>query len=1181
MRSLVGKHGNKHMYSWLLVVLLGIAGLMPSIAMAQEATATVNGTVKDQTGAAIPNAQVALRNADTGVVRTTSTNGDGVHDFPSITPGSYSMQASARGFSSVSQPPVTLQVNQIATFDFQLNVGTEQSTVTVNATAAALQSTSAELGTVVAPNQMNDLPLNGRNFTQLLTITPGVANINTDQNSGGGGGWNGESIGQFSFPAVNGARNRSNLFLLDGANDLNSLAGTYNYGPIIDDIQEFKTDAHNDLAEYGAAAGAVVTVVSKSGTNQFHGTLWEFLRNQVFDSTGYFNHSNPPLRQNQYGAAGGGPITIPKLYNGKNRTFFYASWEDYKFRSAQETGVLGPTAAEAAGDFSALGVPIYDPTTTTYDASTNTYSRKTFTEEYNEGPTNTALCNGDINCIPQSAFNKISSLYTALLPATGALINGENYYASARTANNQQSGTMRFDQNFGNNNQVMFRYSQFDLTEAGSASLVGLSTVHVPGHNYIGHWYHTFSPTSFSDAYFGRNWGYTFTGTTWPAETSSFLSSLKSAGMSPAWMTLDNQDFAPQFTAQGYSETFSGSQLQLSTLADDWQWGGSFTKIVGRHTLKAGADFQSNNLNSPIAYAGVDFAASQTAGLGAEQGVGGNSWASLLIGVPNDASYRNIYEFVHGGWIDGVYIQDQWKLTPHLTLNLGFRNDFVLVPIYGTMKGGAGDFYTGNANPLTGEYELNALPPTCSATQGAPCIPAGSYTASSTPAPGGLPPHAYVNPNSNHQVVGNSMFNWGARAGFAYRLNDRTLIRGGYTRVYDAWATILQLSQNFGGNWPAVNTLDNNNLNTNVPTASVADPLGLGGGGALTYPINDFSQVSQWMVDPNFKTPYYDQWNVGVERALPGNIALDANYVGSKGSRGDWGPELNTPQPGPGNPQANRPYPYMLGQWFDQSVGKSTYNALQVSATQRPTHGITFLVSYTLAHSNADGCNLGASCDSTNPYNKSGDYGNSDLNQRNVFSAAFTAKSPYDKAPNKLLANVAGGWSLNGIVQVTSGKPYTVTTGEDTENISSGGLQERMSYSGNANGGSGTHTQSQWFNINDFTLPAPYTYGAEKTNPLVSQHFNDVDLSIFRDFHMGLGEERYFEFRAESFNLFNNVVFNTPNTSFSGLGLLNPPPAGTTPTPPYVTNPATNQFGNVTSQWNAPRVLQFSLKLYF
>ena len=1151
MSAFTRKHRSMHWYLRLIAMVLGVAGFLSVTAAAQEATANVNGTVKDQTGAAIPNAQVALKNVDTGVVRTTSTNGDGVYVFPSITPGNYSMQASATGFTSVMQPAVNLQVNQVATFDFQLKIGTAQSTVTVSATAAALQTSSAELGTVVATNQMNDLPLNGRNFTQLLTITPGVANINTDQNSGGGGGWNGESIGQFSFPAVNGARNRSNLFLLDGANDLNSLAGTYNYGPIIDNIQEFKTDAHNDLAEYGAAAGAVVTVVSKSGTNQYHGSAWEFLRNQVFDAAQYFGKSVEPLRQNQYGVAGGGPIV-------KNKTFFYAAWEAYKYRSAQETGVLGPTPAEAAGDFSGVDAPIYDPTTTTL--TDGVYSRQTFTDEYDEPNASLTNCPTTTNCIPQSAFSPISSLYTAILPQTQATItNGSNYFAPARKAYNQQSGTIRVDQNFGNNNQVMFRYSQFDLTEAQpSGGLTGLATVHVPGHNYIGHWYHTFSPTSFSDVYFGRNWGYTYTGTVWPAETSSFLSSLQQAGVSPYWMVLDNKTFAPQFTAQGYGLGFSGSQVQLSTLADDWQWGGSFTKIVGRHTLKAGADIQTNNLNSPISYAGVDFAAAQTAGLGDEQGVGGDSWASLLIGVPNDASYRNIYEDVHGGWIDGAYVQDQWKVTPKLTLNLGFRNDFVLVPTYGTMKGGPGNFYTGNANPISGKYELNALPPNCSATQGAPCIPAGIYTASSTPAPGGLPANAFVNPKSNHQIVGNSMANWGLRAGFAYRLNDQTLLRGGYTRVYDAWATILQLSQNFGGNWPAVATIDNNNLNTNVVTASVADPLNLGSGGAIVYPINDFSQVSQWMVDPAFKTPYYDQWNVGVERALPGNIAIDANYVGSEGSRGDWGPELNTPPPEAGDPQANRPYPYMLGQWFDRSVGKSSYNALQVSATERPTHGITFLVSYTLGHSNADGCNLGASCDSTNPYNKSVDYGTSDLNQANVFSAAFTAQSPYSKSANKLLANVVGGWSLNGIVQITSGKPYTVTTGEDTENIASGGLQERMNYSGGANNGSGVHTQAQWFNTSAFTLPAPYTYGTEKTNPLVSQHFNNVDLSVFRDFHIGLGEERYFEFRAESFNLFNNVVFDKPDATYTD-----------------------STYGQATSQWNDPRKLQFSLKFYF
>ena len=367
MRAPTGKHRERHWYHGLLVMLLGVAGLMVPAAMAQQATANVTGVVKDPTGAAIPKAQVELTNVDTGVTRKTSTNTDGVYDFPSVVPGAYSMQVSATGFNGVSQPAVTLQVGQTATFDFQLKVGATTSTVTVNAAAPALETSTSELGTVVAPKEMNDLPLNGRNFTELLTILPGTVNLNTDQNSGGGGGWNGASIGQFSFPAVNGARNRSNIFILDGANDLNTLSGTYNYAPIVDAIQEFKSQGHNDLAEYGGAAGAQVSVVTKSGTNQYHGTLWEYLRNEVMDSRGYFEAARQPLRQNQYGVSGGGPLSIPKLYNGKNRTFFYAAWEGYRFASKSETGGLAPTTAMDSGDFSALCLtgftirPLYDP----------------------------------------------------------------------------------------------------------------------------------------------------------------------------------------------------------------------------------------------------------------------------------------------------------------------------------------------------------------------------------------------------------------------------------------------------------------------------------------------------------------------------------------------------------------------------------------------------------------------------------------------------------------------------------------------------------------------------------------------------------------------------------------------------------------------------------------------------
>jgi hypothetical protein len=1131
-------------------MLLSVAALLTPAAMAQQATANVNGAVKDPSGAAIANAQIELTNVNTGVVRRTSTNADGIYNFPDVVPGSYSMQASATGFNAVSQPPVTLEVGQTATFDFQMKVGATTSTVTVNAIAPTLETSTSELGTVVAPKEMNDLPLNGRNFTELLTILPGTVNLNTDQNSGGGGGWNGASIGQFSFPAVNGARNRSNIFILDGANDLNTLSGTYNYSPIIDAILEFKSQGHNDLAEYGGAAGATVSVVTKSGTNQYHGALWEYLRNEVMDTRGYFEQSRAPLRINQYGASGGGPLSIPKLYNGKNRTFFYVAWEGYRLASKTETGALAPTTAMDAGDFSAGGVTIYDPATTTL--SGGQYTRKSFTQEYNEGPANTALCNGDINCIPSSRFNAISKLYLPLIPTGSAtIVKGANFYYPQNTDDTQNSGTLRVDQNFGNNNQVNFRYSQFDLYKTSPSDTIGSAFVHVPGHNYIGHWTHEFSPTTFSDVYFGRNWGFTTTGTSWAGENQAFYSQLQQAGMPTYFLTLNNTTYAPQYTADNYIG-LSGSQLQGSGLGDDWQYGGSFSKIIGKHTIKAGADFETNNFTSPIAYSNEDFSVNQTSSLGASSS-GGNSWASLLLGVPSAGGYRNIFEDAWGGWIDGIYVEDQFKATPKLTINIGFRNDMVWTPIYGTGKGG--NYYTGNANPITGKYELNALPPTCSATQGAPCIPSGIYTASSTPGTGQLPANAYV--SSSLRVVKNSLADWAPRLGLAYRLNDKTVIRAAFSRFYDEWADITQLSQNFGGNWPAVNTIQNNGLNTGIPTVTAADPLQFGSGGSIVYPINDFSQVSQWMVDPNFQTPVFDQWNVGIQRELPSNITLDANYVGSNGRHEDWGPTLNVPAPGPGAQQPRRPYPYMLQQWFDQSVGDSRYNALQVTVQEHANHGLTFLVAYTLARANADGCNLGASCESQNPYNRHSDYGTSDLNETNVFSVAFTAASPYDRSPNKLLATVAGGWALNGIVQETSGQPYQVNAGGDPLNIGCC-LTERMSVSGNPNAGSGVHTLAEWFNTSAFTAPTGYTYGNEKVNAYVSQHFNDVDMSLFRDFHLGLGEERYFEFRAESFNLFNNVVWGTPDN----------------------TNTDAN-YGQITGQRNGPRNLQMSLKFYY
>jgi hypothetical protein len=1129
-------------------MLLSIGGLMSQAALAQQASANVNGVVTDPSGAAIASAQVELTNVNAAVTRKTTTNIDGTYVFLNVVPGAYTMRVSAQGFSTVTQPSTTLEVNQTATFDFHMKVGATQQSVTVEATAAAVEASTAELGTVVNRKEVDVLPLNGRNFTELLTVTAGVANINHDQSSGGGSGWAGNTIGAFSFPSVNGARNRSNMFLLDGVNDLNTMLTMYNYGPIVDAIQEFKTQGHNDLAEYGGVAGGMVSVVTKSGTDAYHGTLWDFLRNQVLDSRGPFEAALPPLRQNQYGASGGGPIL-------RHRTFFYAAWEGYRYRSASETGVLGPTAAERTGNFSDicpegfanqtigtqtysvcnnLSHQIYDPTTTTYDATTSTYSRLPFSG----------------NMI--ATINPIAALYQSLIPPAGPMLNGSNIYIPQHAFTNQDSGTIRGDQYFGSKDQIMFRYSQFDQSVGTPVPPVGSDTIHVWGHNYVGHWTHTFGPTAIADVYFGRNWGNTLTGNSFPSDTAAFLSQLTTAGMSPYWMNLNNTLYAPQWEVDGYAQLV-GPQLQATELADNWEFGGSFTKVLGRHSIKLGADFQTNNFLSPIAYSEVSFGTNQTASRGSAAVSGGNAWASMLTGVPYQADYRNIREVDSGGWIDGVFIQDQWKATPRLTVNLGFRNDFVLTPIYGS--GNGRNFYTGNANPITGMYELNALPPNCSATQGAPCIPTGIYTASSTPAPGGLPPDAYVDPSSNHRVINNSLGDWAGRLGLAYRLNDKTVARASYGRFYDAWGTIIQLSQNFGGNWPAVNTVNNAGLNANLATVYANDPLQFGTGGAIIYPINDFSQVSQWMVDPNFRTPYMDQWNFGIQRGLPGNAVLDANYVGSVGRHLDWGPTENVPAPGAGDIQSRRPYPYMLQQWLDQSVGNSRYNAMQITLNKRLSHGVAFLAAYTLGRSNDDECGLGAPCHSSNPYDRKGDYGISDTNQTNVFSFSFTAQSPFNKSSNKAVANLAGGWSLNGIAALHSGLPYDVTLSLDNLNVGCC-LEERPNVVGNPN--SGAHTQAEWFNTSAFATPQAYTYGSEKPNALTSNWGRNLDLSLFRQFHIGLGERRYFEFRAEAFNIFNTVQFAPPNSSLGGTN-----------------------YGVVTAQQNVPRQIQFALKFYY
>src|SRR5713226_9633493 len=350
----LGEFGFGHRISLLLVALV-LMFLIPHSASAQ-ATATLNGVVRDSSGAVIPQAAVTLQNTDTGTERQSLTNDSGLYVFVSVPPGEYVLKVTRNGFTTATQAGLHVLVNQASTQDVTLRVGSTQESVTVEATAVSLETANATLGTVIESKEVTDLPLNGRNFTQLLALTPGVAPVSVAQNSGGA---QAAPLGTFVFPAVSGQSNRSNYFLLDGIDNTDQVFTTYAVAPILDDIQEFKVQSHSDEAQFGGVLGGIVNVVSKSGTNNFHGTAWEFLRNTVMDAKDPLKGLSK-LEQNQFGANFGGPVILPH-YNGRNKTFFFGSYEGFR-RAQPSAGAFYnvPTAAELTGNFSALCTSGFD-----------------------------------------------------------------------------------------------------------------------------------------------------------------------------------------------------------------------------------------------------------------------------------------------------------------------------------------------------------------------------------------------------------------------------------------------------------------------------------------------------------------------------------------------------------------------------------------------------------------------------------------------------------------------------------------------------------------------------------------------------------------------------------------------------------------------------------------------------
>lgn len=1124
----------------LVIFQMALAALFiaPS-AYSQQSSATVNGTVKDQSGSVVEGATITLTNLDTTIARSTVSNTAGDYVFIDVLPAVYTLKISKTGFSTQTQAGVRLNVNQTATLNFTLAVGSTQQSVTVEAAAVAIESSTAELGTVINEQAVKDLPLNGRNFTQLLTLTPGASPISVAQNSGGGGGFAGNAVGSFSFPALNGQRNRSNMFLMDGVVDLGSFIGNYNVQPIIDTVQEFKVQSHNDLSEFGQAPGGIVNVATKSGTNAFHASVWEFVRNDIFDANGFFANSfgspRNALRQNQFGFAGGGPVLIPKLYNGRNRTFFFGGYEGYRRSVASSSTGLAPTSAQLGGNFQGFNT-IYNPVTGTPFPN---------------------------NIIPSSSINPIAAAYVAANYPTGPYSGGKtNYFNSAPNHLNQDTWQVRVDQNFGEHDSIFARVSQYNEPQKGNLGYAGATNfANDYGSNGVIHEIHTFSPTTVMDAFFGRNLGNADTGQT-PLGGTALTGTLLSLGVSPNFIgnfVGQTTPFIPSMSSSGYVGG-SGQSAQDTRYADDWTFGGSFTKILGRHTLKMGVNFATNNTVSPIFYDQENYSAVPTQNVANPKGTG-DPFASLLLGLPEGANRRNVLETEHGGWVNGGYFQDEFKINSKLTLNLGLRWDVTLWPIYGTA--GTPDGYVGDVDYNNGTYILARVPPACSATQGFPCIPGGT-----------LPANVVVTSHSNGSIYTNDHSNWQPRVGLAYRLTDKTALRVGYGRFYDNWNAVIQLGQNYEGTWPDIGQLIANNLNhPGTTAASIGNPFNQTSSGVIYPAASPFlnSGFEDWYIDPGkYKMPYSDQWNVGIEQGLGSNIVLSLSYVGAHDLQLNEGTVGNTdPTPGTtGTEVARRPYPYIPVTFYDKSVGQSKYNSFQFRLQQRAARGLTYIISYTYSKSMDKGCSgaFGSEgCETETPYNTNNDRSVSGFDLPHIFSGSFVYDIPVGKGRsysthNNALDYIIGNWQLGGILTLHSGSPFDVTV-SNSDAAGTGNNVDRANLLLSNPYASGLGPL-QWLNPAAFGTPVQATltqvgaYGNLGRNSLRTPYWHNLDISLLR--HFPIKERTNLEFRVDDFNMSNSVVFGQPQST---LGNAN--------------------FGAFSSTATSSREIQFSMKLVF
>jgi hypothetical protein len=1054
---------------WLLGCLALGAIATPIAIYGQADTGAITGAVLDSSGAVVPNGLVTLTHLATNTKTTVKTDSEGSYVATPLRIGNYSVSVVAPGFKTGTRTGITLQVQDRLRVDFTLEVGSVNEAVNVHEAVPVVESESSSLGDVVSSEQITSLPLNGRDFTQLATLTTGVVKI-TENGGGINGGTsptNGNAGGAF---AVNGTRGNLNNFLLDGIdNNSNDNAGNV-LKTNVDAIQEFKVQTSNYSAEFGRSGGAVINATIKSGTNGFHGTAFEFLRNSALDARGFFeppDQNKAPFRQNQYGGTLGGPVK-------RNRLFFFADYQGTRIGTSQTDISSVPTPAEVNGDFTGAS-QIFDPQSTS--TANGQITRTPFPG----------------NIIPANRLDPISHSVAQLYPAPnvpGALAN--NYVFNAPGTDSIHQADARGDYNISERQQIFARFSIGETNRFQQPPLPGLadgggySTGQYIDHTRsvaIGYTF-TLSPTMVNEFRTGFTREHYVDNT--PAYGQNYPPDNLAVPGVPNNATVNGLTL---FQPNGYKRLGEPGYTPTTSASQEVQFGDTLNIVHGKHSLKMGPQvrlsqfnlFQIGQPRGSFSFTGEFTADSPSSGDGS-----GNGLADMLLGLPTTSTISTLTYFGNRQHTYGAFIQDDYKIARNLTLNLGLRYDYT-TPIYEAHNQQSNfDFPTGQL------------------------VVAGQNGASA-----GL-----VNTDKN---------DFAPRVGLAWNVFKNTVIRSGYGRFFSyqeiRTGDPLQLAYNLPFFYQPTFISDGV---TPVLTVSGGFPS-LNPSQAVDASVT----VSGSGVGSHLHAPVLDEWNLNIQQQLPGSILLEVAYVGSKSTHLQTLLDPNqVVVPGPGDIQSRRPYP-QYGPFTDiVNRGNSNYSALEVKAESRVSHGLMFLSAFTYSKSMNDQPEI--CCNSPwpqNSYNVAADRGPSDFDEKFRWVSSFDYQLPVGRGQRYVGSSrvgdlVLGGWHVGGIFTVRSGFYFSPLIGYDPSNTGSVGLV-RTDRTCDGNLPSGQRSPDLWFDINCFPSPNGYAFGNSGKNVLIGPGGVSTDFAFRKLFN--ITERLNMEFRVELFNAFNHPVFAQPD----------------------------------------------------